>query len=236
MSKCLEEGLVNQLIHLFVNLWVPLRCTSILYTILVLRYAASVKDGSQYFVLLMITDGVITDMAQTKESIVNVSLRPPSSVTVRRESPEQQEKKTAAVRLLVLPKGLFVWPWGQWSISESWDSNSEKTQTWAELGTKVTKKVNNWIGYDKIINFSAASEQPVDYKCNTFIPVFPHNDISILLQAACLPMSIIIVGVGPAEFDGKSTPEHLLDEAIESPFDSAPHCLLWVHQLISWLV
>lgn len=30
------------------------------------------KDGSQYFVLLIITDGVISDMAQTKESIVNV--------------------------------------------------------------------------------------------------------------------------------------------------------------------
>lgn len=28
---------------------------------------------------------------------------------------------------------------------------------------------------------------------------------SRLLQASCLPMSIIIVGVGPAEFDGKST-------------------------------
>lgn len=37
------------------------------------RYASSVKDGSQYFVLLIITDGVISDMAQTKESIVNVS-------------------------------------------------------------------------------------------------------------------------------------------------------------------
>ncbi|RXN20372.1 copine-8 isoform X2 [Labeo rohita] len=37
----------------------------------VARYAASVKDGSQYFILLIITDGVISDMAQTKESIVN---------------------------------------------------------------------------------------------------------------------------------------------------------------------
>lgn len=37
------------------------------------RYASSVKDGSQYFVLLIVTDGVISDMAQTKESIVNVS-------------------------------------------------------------------------------------------------------------------------------------------------------------------
>uniref|UniRef100_A0A674K537 C2 domain-containing protein n=1 Tax=Terrapene triunguis TaxID=2587831 RepID=A0A674K537_9SAUR len=32
-------------------------------------------DGSQYFVLLIITDGVISDMAQTKEAIVNVSNR-----------------------------------------------------------------------------------------------------------------------------------------------------------------
>lgn len=41
-------------------------------SVFVSRYAASVKDGSQYFVLLIITDGVISDMAQTKESIVNV--------------------------------------------------------------------------------------------------------------------------------------------------------------------
>uniref|UniRef100_A0AAY4BER8 C2 domain-containing protein n=1 Tax=Denticeps clupeoides TaxID=299321 RepID=A0AAY4BER8_9TELE len=39
----------------------------------VARYAAAVQDGSQYFILLIITDGVISDMAQTKEAIVNVS-------------------------------------------------------------------------------------------------------------------------------------------------------------------
>ncbi|XP_043572671.1 copine-5-like isoform X2 [Chiloscyllium plagiosum] len=38
----------------------------------VARYATAVQDGSQYFVLLIITDGVISDMAQTKEAIVNV--------------------------------------------------------------------------------------------------------------------------------------------------------------------
>ncbi|KAM7404635.1 hypothetical protein PAMP_011967 [Pampus punctatissimus] len=38
----------------------------------VARYAAAVQDGSQYFVLLIITDGVISDMAQTKEAIVNI--------------------------------------------------------------------------------------------------------------------------------------------------------------------
>ncbi|NXW52866.1 CPNE5 protein, partial [Nyctiprogne leucopyga] len=37
----------------------------------VARSAAQVLDGSQYFVLLIITDGVISDMAQTKEAIVN---------------------------------------------------------------------------------------------------------------------------------------------------------------------
>lgn len=37
------------------------------------RSAATVQDGSQYSVLLIITDGVISDMAQTKEAIVNVS-------------------------------------------------------------------------------------------------------------------------------------------------------------------
>lgn len=43
------------------------------------RYAAAVQDGSQYFVLLIITDGVISDMAQTKEAIVNVRMREASS-------------------------------------------------------------------------------------------------------------------------------------------------------------
>ncbi|MBN3288831.1 CPNE8 protein, partial [Polyodon spathula] len=45
-------------------------------------YAASVKDGSQYFILLIITDGVISDMAQTKESIVNASSLPMSIIIV----------------------------------------------------------------------------------------------------------------------------------------------------------
>lgn len=37
------------------------------------RIAAQVTDGSQYHVLLIITDGVISDMLQTKEAIVTVS-------------------------------------------------------------------------------------------------------------------------------------------------------------------
>uniref|UniRef100_A0A6I8SQF0 Copine VIII n=1 Tax=Xenopus tropicalis TaxID=8364 RepID=A0A6I8SQF0_XENTR len=48
----------------------------------VARYAASVKDSSQYFVLLIITDGVISDMAQTKEAIVNASKLPMSIIIV----------------------------------------------------------------------------------------------------------------------------------------------------------
>uniref|UniRef100_A0A3Q2Y3J6 Copine Vb n=1 Tax=Hippocampus comes TaxID=109280 RepID=A0A3Q2Y3J6_HIPCM len=45
-------------------------------------YAASVQDGSQYFVLLIITDGVISDMAQTKEAIVNGAKLPMSIIIV----------------------------------------------------------------------------------------------------------------------------------------------------------
>ncbi|XP_059361515.1 copine-8-like [Carassius carassius] len=48
----------------------------------VARYAAPVKDGSQYFILLIITDGVISDMAQTKESIVNAACLPMSIIIV----------------------------------------------------------------------------------------------------------------------------------------------------------
>ncbi|KAG8002720.1 Copine-5 [Nibea albiflora] len=48
----------------------------------VARYAAAVQDGSQYFVLLIITDGVISDMAQTKEAIVNAAKLPMSIIIV----------------------------------------------------------------------------------------------------------------------------------------------------------
>ncbi|XP_072552669.1 copine-9 isoform X3 [Salminus brasiliensis] len=44
--------------------------------------AADVMDGSQYFVLLMITDGVISDMVQTKEAVVNASSLPMSIIIV----------------------------------------------------------------------------------------------------------------------------------------------------------
>ncbi|CAL8239626.1 unnamed protein product, partial [Gadus morhua 'NCC'] len=45
-------------------------------------YASAVTDGSQYFILLIISDGVITDMAQTKESIVNAASLPMSIIIV----------------------------------------------------------------------------------------------------------------------------------------------------------
>uniref|UniRef100_A0AAQ5YZ05 C2 domain-containing protein n=1 Tax=Amphiprion ocellaris TaxID=80972 RepID=A0AAQ5YZ05_AMPOC len=48
----------------------------------VARYASAVMDGSQYFILLIISDGVITDMAQTKESIVNAASLPMSIIIV----------------------------------------------------------------------------------------------------------------------------------------------------------
>ncbi|XP_067908109.1 copine-9-like isoform X4 [Heterodontus francisci] len=48
----------------------------------VARCAALVTDGSQYFVLLIITDGVISDMVQTKEAIVNASILPMSIIIV----------------------------------------------------------------------------------------------------------------------------------------------------------
>ncbi|XP_073500897.1 copine-9 [Phyllobates terribilis] len=44
--------------------------------------AGQLTDGSQYYVLLIITDGVISDMAQTKEAIVNASSLPLSIIIV----------------------------------------------------------------------------------------------------------------------------------------------------------
>ncbi|XP_039338119.1 copine-9 isoform X5 [Mauremys reevesii] len=48
----------------------------------VARLAAQVTDGSQYYVLLIVTDGVISDMMQTKEAIVTASALPMSIIIV----------------------------------------------------------------------------------------------------------------------------------------------------------
>lgn len=63
--------------------------------VFVCRYASSVKDGSQYFVLLIITDGVISDMAQTKESIVNVR----TSTVGPDPAPENNRKNNSSKRI-----------------------------------------------------------------------------------------------------------------------------------------
>ncbi|XP_072529771.1 copine-8 [Salminus brasiliensis] len=57
----------------------------------VARYASLVKGGSEYFILLIISDGVISDMAQTKESIVNASCLPMSIIIVGVGSAEFDE-------------------------------------------------------------------------------------------------------------------------------------------------
>lgn len=39
----------------------------------VAKFAEAYQDGSQYFILLIITDGVITDMPQTKQVYTHLS-------------------------------------------------------------------------------------------------------------------------------------------------------------------
>lgn len=46
------------------------------------KFAETYCDGSQYFILLIITDGVITDMFQTKKAIIHASSLPMSIIIV----------------------------------------------------------------------------------------------------------------------------------------------------------
>ncbi|XP_070574909.1 copine-8-like isoform X2 [Ptychodera flava] len=48
----------------------------------VARFAAAKQDGTEYFILLIITDGCICDMAQTKEAIVAAATLPMSIIIV----------------------------------------------------------------------------------------------------------------------------------------------------------
>lgn len=82
--------------------------------------AAQVTDGSQYHVLLIITDGVISDMMQTKEAIVTVSGRtPPGSghhvrPRCRRAAPHLWLLPSAN-RPLRCPCPSSLWEWGRLS-------------------------------------------------------------------------------------------------------------------------
>ena len=48
----------------------------------VARFASEIRDGRQYFVLLIITDGNITDFEETKAAIINASKLPMSIIIV----------------------------------------------------------------------------------------------------------------------------------------------------------
>ncbi|GLH04051.1 Copine-8 [Gryllus bimaculatus] len=48
----------------------------------VAKFAKTYQDGSQYFILLIITDGVITDMIRTKQAIIQASSLPMSIIIV----------------------------------------------------------------------------------------------------------------------------------------------------------
>ncbi|GAB6026835.1 Copine-8 [Chamberlinius hualienensis] len=48
----------------------------------VARFAEAIRDGSGYFILLIITDGAITDMQETKRSIIRASSLPLSIIIV----------------------------------------------------------------------------------------------------------------------------------------------------------
>ena len=47
-----------------------------------MKFAQAFQDGKQYFTLLIITDGIITDMEQTKWAIINASIYPMSIIIV----------------------------------------------------------------------------------------------------------------------------------------------------------
>ncbi|PNF15182.1 Copine-8 [Cryptotermes secundus] len=48
----------------------------------VAKFAETYQDGSQYFILLIVTDGVITDMPRTKQAIIRASTLPMSIIIV----------------------------------------------------------------------------------------------------------------------------------------------------------
>lgn len=63
-----------------VELWGPTNFSPVINH--VAKFAAAIQNGSNYFILLIITDGVITDLPQTKTAIVEASFFPMSIIIV----------------------------------------------------------------------------------------------------------------------------------------------------------
>lgn len=76
--------------------------------------AAQVTDASEYYVLLMITDGVISDMAATKEAIVHAARLPMSIIIVGVGSDDFEGRKNihrVPVVVSILPSYIPLQPW-----------------------------------------------------------------------------------------------------------------------------
>lgn len=160
------------------------------------RSAAEVLDGSQYFVLLIITDGVISDMAQTKEAIVNVSPGVPR-ISGCRDQPGLGSAEPSGVQHPTMGAG------SRWRCGVSRDVGvQEPAGTWGAVSCWVA--ITSW-GPPGCQGALArwglgCPGQGIWWQNTKFGAFFPP-------QAAKLPMSIIIVGVGQAEFDGKAGPK-----------------------------
>ncbi|XP_026810821.1 copine-5-like isoform X1 [Rhopalosiphum maidis] len=76
------EGVINAYHHCIrsVQLFGPTNFSPVINH--VAKFAQAYQDGSQYFILLIITDGVITDMFHTKQAIINASSLPMSIIIV----------------------------------------------------------------------------------------------------------------------------------------------------------
>ncbi|XP_025417468.1 copine-5-like isoform X2 [Sipha flava] len=76
------EGVLNAYHHCIrsVQLYGPTNFSPVINH--VAKFAQAYQDGSQYFILLIITDGVITDMLHTKQAIIRASSLPMSIIIV----------------------------------------------------------------------------------------------------------------------------------------------------------
>ena len=132
------------------------------------RFAQTYRDGSHYFVLLILTDGVITDMPQTKQAIVAVRGKVPAKV-----SNELMEKNHWFPCL---------------------DSNPQVLLMMDDM-----KESDDW-------------------------------QFCFFMQASVLPMSIIIIGIGDADFGGKFLSSSLV--SVKFLFWQTLTSALWAQNLL----
>ncbi|KAL1130705.1 hypothetical protein AAG570_011946 [Ranatra chinensis] len=123
------------------------------------KFAASFADGSNYFILLIITDGVITDMAETSKAIVEASMLPMSVIIVGVGNADFEEMEKLDGDTVALSAG----------------------------GRRATRDIVQFVPYDRCIHTGTAGIHPTEILAREVLAEIPYQFIEYMKMHGIVP-------------------------------------------------